>query len=309
MATATKAATKAAATLPRVKLPSSLKAFCQDWNLDLGKLLSTNPKTEKSAVQTYILHLAPADTAGFNVCPGAGSCRKICLHFAGNPVYMKVKGSARIRRTKAYRASRQLFMEALILSILLKRFKLATTEPMAVRLNGTSDIDFENLDFNISLEFSRYCRLKFGIDLHIGFQNIFELFNSLNLGITFYDYTKIKHNWAECKRLGYHLTFSFDGYDNRSNLKIACDALKNGVNIAAAFNIKKGKPLPPTAYLCNRSIKVVDGDLTDFRPSDPKGLTIIGLRFKLPHGIAYTAAERDAFCLSADHMGAALKPF
>jgi hypothetical protein len=305
---ATKTTTKSATKLPRVKLPASIKAFCQDWNLNPDKLLSTNPKTEKSAVQTYILHLAPADTAGFNVCPGAGNCKKVCLHFAGNPVYMRGKGAARIRRTRAYGASRQWFMESLVLSILLKRFKLDAAEPMAVRLNGTSDIDFENIDFNVSLAFARYCRLKFGIDLHIGFQNIFELFNSLSLGITFYDYTKVKHNWAECKRLGYHLTFSFDGYDNRSNVKIASDAVKNGVNIAAAFNIKKGKALPPVAYLCNRGFKVVDGDLTDYRPGDPKGFTIIGLRFKLPHGIAYTPVERDAFCLSADRMGTASRP-
>jgi hypothetical protein len=288
----------------RASLPASLKAFCDQWKLSPASLLSVNPKTEKSEVQTYILHLAPADTSGVNVCPGAGNCRKICLHFAGNPVYMQGKGAARIRRTLAYDASRQSFLELLTVAILGKRAKLATSEPMAVRLNGTSDVAWENVDFNVSLEFARFCAIKFNVSLHVGLQNIFELFNSLDLKIKFYDYTKIRRNWKYCQHLGYHLTFSFDGYNNRANLKTACDAIANGVNVAAAFNVKKGKPLPTFAYLCNRSLKVVDGDFTDYRPSDPDGHRIVGLRFKLPHGIPYSAADRDAFCLSPDRMGA-----
>ena len=292
----------------RAKLPAELKALKAALKVDFKTLLSTNPKTEKSKIQTYILHLAPANTSGFNVCAGAGNCKKICLHFAGNPVYMKGKGAARIRRTLAYSAGSERFMLVLVCAILDKINKHAG-EPLAFRLNGTSDIAWENVDFTITPEFAIFCRVKFGAILPIGKRNIFEVFRFMrdNTGedVTFYDYTKIRRNWAECKRLNYHLTFSFDGWDNASNLKIASDAMASNVNLAAAFNIKKGQPL---AFNDNSADKmkrwlgavptIVDGDLTDYRPADPKGGVIVGLRFKLPHGIPYTAAEREAFCIA-----------
>jgi hypothetical protein len=48
----------------------------------------------------------------------------------------------------------------------------------------------------------------------------------------------------------------------------------------------------------NKSIPIIDGDLTDYRPSDPEGGCIVGLRFKLPHGIGYTPAQKAAFCIA-----------
>jgi hypothetical protein len=45
-------------------------------------------------------------------------------------------------------------------------------------------------------------------------------------------------------------------------------------------------------------LAVQDGDLTDYRPSDIPGGSIIGLRFKLPHGTPYTAADKAAFCIA-----------
>ena len=285
----------------RAKLPTDLASMGKQYKISARDLLSTNPKTEKSKIQTYILHLAPDNTSGVNVCPGAGNCRKICLHFAGNPVYMTNKQAARIRRTLAYAADPQRFARLIVCSILGKLAK-HPGEPIAIRLNGTSDIAWENVDFFISPEFATFCHVKFGQDLPIGKRNIFEVFNYIRANggpvVTFYDYTKIKRNWAECKRLGYHLTFSFDGHNNAQNLKIAASALSAGVNVAAAFNIKKGQTLPKFAYLANRKLNVVDGDLTDYRPSDPQGYNIVGLRFKLPHGINYTAADKESFCIA-----------
>lgn len=290
----------------RATLPTDLKALKDD-RLTYDQIFSVNPKTEKSAVQTYILHLAPHDISGFNVCPGAGNCKKICLHFAGNPAQMGGKHGARVRRTKAYFRDPQGFMKLLLLGILHKINK-HKSEPLAVRLNGTSDVAFENVDFTITAEFALFCRVKFGAILPLGKRNIFEVFNFMreNTGenVIFYDYTKIKRNWAECKRLGYHLTFSYDGADNHANLKLASEALNNGVNIAAAFNIKRSQPLPDSALLFGQTFPVINGDLTDFRPSDPMGQTIVGLRFKLPHGIKYSQAEREAFCLSIVSVGA-----
>lgn len=286
----------------RAKMPADLSAMAKQFKVSYRNLLSTNPKTEKSKVQTYILHLAPADISGVNVCPGAGNCKRICLHFAGNPIYMTSKQKCRIRRTLAYSADPQRFARLIVCSILDKINK-NHLEPIALRLNGTSDIAWENVDFNITPDFAAFCRIKFGHELPIGRRNIFEVFNYLmednpSVSVKFYDYTKIRRNWTECKRLGYHLTFSYDGSNNKRNLAICHDALKHGVNVAAAFNLRKGQQLPPVAYIANRSFKVYDADLSDFRPDDPQGCHIAGLRFKLPRGISYTEAEKMAFCIA-----------
>lgn len=296
----------------RAKLPQDLVSMSKQYKISPRDLLSVNPKTEKSKIQTYILHLAPDNTSGVNVCPGAGNCRKICLHFAGNPVYMNNKQAARIRRTLAYAADPKRFVRLIICAILGKTLQHAG-ETIAVRLNGTSDIPWENIDVAIWADFATFCRRKYGVDLPLGTRNIFEIFNQISINggphVVFYDYTKIKRNWAECKRLGYHLTFSFDGWNNQSNLAICRDALRSGVNIAAAFNLKKRQDLPqyidiarlgflPSDKLTGRVLAVQDGDLSDYRPSDTPGGSIIGLRFKLPHGINYTPAERDSFCIA-----------
>ena len=299
----------------RAALPADLKAMQLQFNISYRTLLSVNPKTEKSAVQTYILHLAPYNLSGVNICAGAGNCKKICLHFAGNPVYMKNKESARIRKTWAFSADPELFMR-LVLCAILDKNKKHDGEKLAMRLNGTSDILWESIDFTITPEFSKFCRIKFGALVPIGKRNIFEIFNFIKnhtgQNIVFYDYTKVKHNWAECRRLGYHLTFSFDGWNNAANLKLCKDALDNGVNVAAAFNLKKKENLPEyincaaiyekdPAYN-GRVFYIQDGDLTDYRPNDQyggiNGGSIIGLRFKLPHGVKYTAEEKAAFCIA-----------
>lgn len=265
-----------------------------------ANLLSINPKTEKSLKngdpQTYILHLAPHNLSGVNVCPGAGNCKKICLHSAGNPVYMQAKQAARIRRTLAYAQNPEAFMRVLVCSV-LDKIKKANGEPIAIRLNGTSDIAWENVDFNVSPEFARFLQVKYGRYVMVGYQNIFKLFNSLNVDCRFYDYTKVRRDWGLCAYLGYHLTFSFDGWDNSSNLKLCSEAIANGVNIAAAFNVKRGRPLPlvlESGGLADFNLPIVDGDLTDYRPADPAGV-IVGLRYKLPVGSPMGPVEKDAF--------------
>ena len=307
----------------RAKLPTDQAAILRDYKTSYRTIFSVNPKTEKSKVQTYILHFAPADTSGVNVCAGAGNCKAICLHFAGNPVYMNAKQAARIRRTLAYVSDPSRFMRLLACGILdklnqhnkdAKGIGNLAGEPLAFRLNGTSDIVWENVDFDITPEFAQFCRIKFGRILPLGKRNIFEVFNWMrqNTGenVTFYDYTKVRHNWAECSRLNYHLTFSFDGWDNAANLKIAKSALLAGVNLAAAFNLKRGQALPveisangldlpsSATFHPGAVLPVLDGDLTDYRPADPAIGAIIGLRFKLPHGINYSAAEKMAFCIA-----------
>jgi len=298
----------------RAKFTAELSTFCDEFQLNYREILSINPKTEKSKVQTYILHLAPSTESGRDVCPGAGNCKSICLHFAGNPVYMGGKQTARVRRTLAYFNSREKFVKLLIAAILHKK-NINGLENIAIRLNGTSDIKWENVDVTIDDEFARLCKVKFGAILPIGRRNVFEIFDNIenNHGgssVKFYDYTKVKHNWAECERLGYDLTVSYDGANNSANLKLCRDAIRNGLNVAAAFNVKRStsKVKHELPLYVNSSVifnednnpgvlAVIDGDLSDYRPGDIKGGHIVGLRFKLPHGVKYTQQQRELFCM------------
>jgi hypothetical protein len=83
--------------------------------------------------------------------------------------------------------------------------------------------------------------------------------------VQFYDYTKI-NNRKVSHIPNYHLTFSkADGND--MDVRIA---LSNGMNVAAVFH------KVPETYLGRQ---VIDGDETDLRFLDPKGV-IVGLKAK-----------------------------
>jgi hypothetical protein len=85
-----------------------------------------------------------------------------------------------------------------------------------------------------------------------------------------YDYTAVPQPWKRM-RSNYHLTFS-----RKENNDAAChDALKRGLNVAVVFGIKRAAPLPLSYW--NRP--VIDGDKTDLRFLDPRGV-IIGIRAK-----------------------------
>jgi hypothetical protein len=294
----------------RAKTPTQLKEFCKKHNVNHRTFLSINPKTEKSLEETRILHLAPSIISGHNVCPNAGNCAKICLHFAGIPYLMGGKKTCRVRKTLAFFDHTQNFLELTATAILYNRSILSADELLAIRLNGTSDILWETLEFTVSPELSLWWRIKFGIYIvPTVYKSIPHMFAHYpELRIKLYDYTKNRHDWRECQSIGYHLTYSFDGWDNAKNIKLCKEALANGVNVAAAFNLKKGHKLPVEInadklnlrkkYTWGGVLPVVDGDLTDFRPSDPAAGVIIGLRFKLPHGIKYTQAEKLAFCIA-----------
>lgn len=105
-----------------------------------------------------------------------------------------------------------------------------------VRLNGTTDIRWENIKY-----------------MH---HTIFELFPS----IQFYDYTKI----ANRRNLpnNYHLTFSYSEANPiyQRQVKIAQE---NGLNIAVVFRDKESIP---KSFL---GLPVIDGDKTDKRFLDP----------------------------------------
>jgi hypothetical protein len=197
-------------------------------------------KGEKLNYLTGILYLAPSNMVeGINVCKFASKgCREACLFSAGRGAFSNVK-AGRIRKTILFRDNKQEFFTQLIKDI-EKLERKAAREGLipVVRLNGTSDISFEDIE------------VKDGL-------NIFDLFPR----IQFYDYTK---NFTRKKALqgyikNYHLTFSL----SEGNKKHAIELSQRGVNVAVVFR----KSLPEVWN--NRP--VIDADKHDLRFLDGKG--------------------------------------
>ncbi len=209
-------------------------------------------KGEKINMATYAVYFAPYNLSGHNVCAKATKeCIMGCLNTSGR-VKMDAKNiivNARINRTIAFYEHREKFMNLLVNEITLAKNKAKRDNmEFAVRLNGTSDLSPEIFKF-------------FG-------QNILEVFPD----VQFYDYTKIlNRSRLVTKYPNYHLTFSYTG----NNWDECETALSQGINVAAIFDTKKGKALPETF----NGYKVIDGDLTDYRPLDEKS-SIVGLRWK-----------------------------
>jgi hypothetical protein len=84
--------------------------------------------------------------------------------------------------------------------------------------------------------------------------------------VQFYDYTKIPRAWKRTMA-NYHLTFSHSG----ENMQECFEALAHGVNVAVVFH-----GALPDAW---DGYRVVDGDKSDLRFLDPKGV-IVGLKAK-----------------------------
>ena len=225
-----------------------------------------NPKTLKGMKQgynTYILHLAPASLSGHNTCPKAtAGCMAACLNTAGRGGMFK-KGEntntiqkARIRKTQLFYSNRDLFMELLVkdINLAIKQSARMGLTPV-IRLNGTSDISWEKYP------------VKMG---NVTYSNIFAAFGF----ITFYDYSKVlgrKVNHIS----NYSLTFSAaDGNDND-----VVEAIKQGYNIAMVFNLKKTLEMPDYHIIGNKAVPVFNGDESDLRFLDPKGV-VVGLYAK-----------------------------
>lgn len=212
------------------------------------KLLSySNPKIAKNVKKGYlgaILHLAPFNQSGYQVCKNASEgCAEACLYHQGRGRFDNVK-NARIRKTQEFFTKKAEFMAQLerdIASVLRKAER--EDKIPCIRLNGTSDIPWE--------------RVRYGEDR----KNIFEKFPD----VQFYDYTKR----PDRKDLppNYHLTFSL-AEDNDENARTA---ISQGLNVAVVFRDE----LPKTFM----KLPVVDGDETDLRFLDPKGC-IVGLKAK-----------------------------
>jgi hypothetical protein len=223
------------------------------------KLLNQgNAKTLKGEVlgyRTFGLHLSPSDKSGFNVCQWASAgCRAACLDTAGRGCMSNVQTS-RINKTKRFFKDNFGFMSDLRTEI-AKAIISAGKKQMipCFRLNLTSDIPWENVLKGRTVNPQLVRPL-----------NVMEEFPN----VSFYDYTKGFYRmraWLDGKMPdNYHLTFSRSEETSDNKMKTI---LELGGNVAVVF---RGS-LPKT-YL---GYKVIDGDESDLRFKDPKGV-IVGL--------------------------------
>lgn len=220
-------------------------------------LTSNNAKTlkgEKYGYHTMILYLTPSDFSGFvNLCPFAkiAGCGedKTCLYHAGRG-RMSTVVQGRLRKTLLFHNDKPEFFRQLIHDIKVAKLESDfNNTKLAIRLNGTSDIIWENFPV---------------VDNGIEYKHIFELFSN----IQFYDYTKIA--MRDMNIPNYDITFSYSGTE--AFKPFVNKALENGMRMAVVF---RNKNLPD--FFMNK--RVITGDDSDIRFTEPQNV-VVGLYAK-----------------------------
>jgi hypothetical protein len=200
---------------------------------------SKTVKGEKKGVLTGIMYLQPGKTCPFS----SKGCRKACLFTAGRGAFTNVR-QARIRKTEMFHSDSTAFVDMLKddVKALVKKAAKKGFFP-AVRLNGTSDICWENFAGSNG-------------------KTVLEEFP----GVQFYDYTKNPYRFDKVPA-NYDLTFS----RSEENEDKALDLAKSRTaRVAVVF-----KTLPAFWH----GLTVLNGDDSDIRFNDPKGV-VVGLTAK-----------------------------
>jgi hypothetical protein len=205
-------------------------------------------KGEKENVLTAIIYLSPWQESvpfgGTNLCPLASmGCAVACLGVNSRRLKMSTGFNSKLWKTLLWLYRPDVFKALLFrdLSNLEKRAKRKGMKA-ACRPNGTSDILWE---------------------LHL--PEMFEEFPN----IQFYDYTKIENRFSRPLPLNYHLTFSH----SENNIDACFRVLNAGFNVAVVFN-----NLPIAMEFGFQGFPVCDADKSDYRPSDPKGISGLSIK-------------------------------
>lgn len=188
----------------------------------------------------YGLALSPWNASGWNVCRFATRmCRAGCVAFAGKGTLPDVQ-RARIVKTQFLADHPHAFFTLLFWEI--GKASRKHGHKLRVRLNTFADIPWEEI----------------APDLFDGFPSV-----------QFYDYTK----WPDRQPpSNYTLVRSASELMADNEIPKLTAA---GTNVAVAFRTRRAEPLPVT-YM---GVRVIDGDQSDDRTKDPKGV-IVGLRAK-----------------------------
>ena len=234
----------------------------------------SNVKLRKNATTAYDtlgLSLSPAKIGGYEVCPSASpACRAACLNECGNGYSLDNVQTGRLARKLLFFQERQWFLERLNRELWFYSQKSEFAgRKLAARLNVFSDIPWES----------------FGIV--DAFPNI-----------QFYDYTK-RLNRVGRVRPNYWVTASRSETNELECLEI----LGRGDNVAIAFaDLEKERVTNKSQFqrLPKRwnGFRVIDGDKTDLRFTDPRGGIVVGLRLKAPTKAKRRAAIASGFAVA-----------
>lgn len=231
---------------------------------------SSNAKLSKNAAKTAawrtsILYLSPAEEngTGVSLCPAASAgCKASCLYRAGRGV-MRPVYEARLAKTMRYLQDRDAFMADLSADLVrLVRRQARTGVRQAVRLNGTSDVRWENTPI---------------VRNGVSFDGVPQAFPELK----FYDYTKIIGRRVPTN---YSLTFSASEINGAAARRVL---MVGRMNVAVVFH---GKTLPTMFW----GRPVIDGTAHDMRFLDPAGGVVVGLLAKGPARRDRTGFVREA---------------
>lgn len=238
-----------------------------------------NAKTIKGdgEYETAIMYLAPFTLSSTNVCAMAelAGCVAGCLNTAGRGQMNNVQ-IARVNKTKRWASNRVQFMADLVEDIArFERYCQRKGVKPAVRLNGTSDIQWE----------VGHKAIVAGVE----HSSIFEAFPK----VQFYDYTKIAKRVRRQLPTNYRLVLSYSMANVAYAETILQTAKETGANVALVFANKAERDrLMAGQYTLAASWEgtfvtrpVIDGDSDDMRFLDPQGV-FVGLYAK-------GAAKRD----------------
>lgn len=219
-----------------------------------GKLIASgaDAKTIKGngdKYETAIMYITPwqimVDGNLFNSCSMAtlAGCIEGCLNTAGRGAFSNVQ-TARQRKAEWFYRDRDGFMAQLVVDV-TKFIKYCGKQGVmpVIRLNGTSDIRWENIPIG-------------------DYAHIFAAFPD----VQWYDYTKIA-NRKTANIPNYHLTFSYSAANPlyAKQVKIAMD---KGMNMAVVW---RSVHVIPETFMGR---KVVSGDADDLRFLDPDGVMV-----------------------------------
>lgn len=181
--------------------------FLKDFQLSYYASVNSSQKIEKGKkdnFDTLVLYLSASKNAGKDLCTYASTgCRLACLVESGHRLIEKRSGKDKINIARIVKSWIAIYQPNLAENVLTAEIKLAKKRAhkngnkFAVRLNGTSDLDFSNV------------------------------YNSFP-DVQFYDYTK-DPNRIELPN--YHLTFSYAN-NAKSRIKHYKQALRRGQSIA-----------------------------------------------------------------------------
>jgi len=232
------------------KLPTQLLTFNN----------AKTPKGEELGYLTAILYFAPYMLSGYQMCKFAelAQCHGPCLNTAGRGKFDATQ-KARIRKTLMFHQFRPEFMILLVSEInrAIRKSKRMGLK-LVVRLNGTSDIVWENTPVVFN---------KTDPTVPVYSFNIFELFPTL----TFYDYSKYPTRHKLPKN--YHLTFSYSGATSFKPIVDKWFDKRTDQNIAVVFDKVPENVFGPIFG------PIVKGDNNDLRFLDPINVTV-GLKAK-----------------------------